>query len=908
MRLSTALCALAVVLPVLAVPAPLSPSRVEFKSSSVETAHRANSLDRKRGFLMARTNGDDDVNDGTSQENNDQYQSPVIVDSRDWIIVLRNVDEYRLKIDGLFLPVETKRDLRRLRDAFWQAFVQIRDRKFWSAKVGDKFNDLEWSSPEEAELSTVLRANNFNKMSEQEKELLQSYITAIKDLWPRAGRQYEFNIVSTPRSVQTNDEHQLQSLRADAMKDEMVEVGLDDFIRYYLPFQPDTDTVKLAEDCLKQSNHLNDASLECEEFSSGFQSTNVANQPFQKLGPIFHILETLKLRQKGPTCKFGLKSRDTTTLETSASDSDGYLRLLSTTTQLASETKLTEWPTSDIAVNFGLKHSPEDRKQNRRHVLHTAGHVMDNDPRRRFMYSVTIEGGDTRLWYWSRSHSVMTGSFDFTKEPRRFIHIMLAFIFATPQELGYDNSIKRIRDANGKVQYVYRIGSRFFKTLCSVVEPADLRITGRTTRVWEAEEVGSFEGAILTDNPRVIVRDVWLDESSKTEKEIQNQLFATLQGLHENGLSTQVDTSLSGEDEEHRKELVECIANGKYKDYFLTIIVDEKGISTRGVPETANLRVGIDVFDDVENSGPSRAQATSLTTSHKQEWRPRVPYRLAYKEVCTSLNNVANFSEAVETLIDGVTALQLLFIAGWVHRDISSGNLLSYTESGPKCRLGDLEFMKEFQPDEQDGSDPKTGTPHFMALEIQSSKSIYRPEFQGVEDEDFDSENELDPKKQPKPEIIKHNFEHDLESIFWLLLWFLTSRSGHEKAQEYGREVFQHAMKPSNAREDVFTAPARALNAIRTALSNHPPGVMKGVILLRDKLLKGYHRRKENVGARATYSHLYKEARTYLELCKKRSSEVVVEALPQLQHRKEGSKRVSCQKRKAAAPSDTSFR
>jgi hypothetical protein len=50
-----------------------------------------------------------------------------------------------------------------------------------------------------------------------------------------------------------------------------------------------------------------------------------------------------------------------------------------------------------------------------------------------------------------------------------------------------------------------------------------------------------------------------------------------------------------------------------------------------------------------------------------------------------------------------------LFFAGWVHRDISSGNLLGIKRDGrTRGILGDLEYAKRFDPDGMTGSDLKT--------------------------------------------------------------------------------------------------------------------------------------------------------------------------------------------------------
>ena len=52
-----------------------------------------------------------------------------------------------------------------------------------------------------------------------------------------------------------------------------------------------------------------------------------------------------------------------------------------------------------------------------------------------------------------------------------------------------------------------------------------------------------------------------------------------------------------------------------------------------------------------------------------------------------------------------------MFCAGWVHRDISSGNILAYQEPGGALRtkLSDLEYARKFPRDDgKVAGDPKT--------------------------------------------------------------------------------------------------------------------------------------------------------------------------------------------------------
>lgn len=96
----------------------------------------------------------------------------------------------------------------------------------------------------------------------------------------------------------------------------------------------------------------------------------------------------------------------------------------------------------------------------------------------------------------------------------------------------------------------------------------------------------------------------------------------------------------------------------------------------------------------------------------------RRQYRVLYKEVCTTVGEVKTLGEVVDvprqTLIRELStytnpvskeinacilALQLMFCAGWVHRDISSGNIMAHRDSDAwQAKLGDLEYAKKYAP------------------------------------------------------------------------------------------------------------------------------------------------------------------------------------------------------------------
>jgi len=165
--------------------------------------------------------------------------------------------------------------------------------------------------------------------------------------------------------------------------------------------------------------------------------------------------------------------------------------------------------------------------------------------------------------------------------------------------------------------------------------------------------------------------------------------------------------------------------------------------------------------------------------------------------------------------------LIVMYLAGWVHRDISGGNILWYDDKTGNSRgiLSDLEYAKK---DTSDGgcSDPKTvilfslpvdelaylthkqqGTAFYMAHEITKGVTLAEP----PRDEGHWQET------MP----LRHNFLHDVESVWWLHLWTMLDRVPHEPSQKLARHIFVNG-PPTLTREAVFITPGKLFEVLRT--------------------------------------------------------------------------------------------
>ncbi|TRM63105.1 hypothetical protein BD626DRAFT_495507 [Schizophyllum amplum] len=453
------------------------------------------------------------------------------------------------------------------------------------------------------------------------------------------------------------------------------------------------------------------------------------------------------------------------------------------------------------------------------------------------------------VWYFSRSHSCMSTTFDMRKNYRRCIEVFIAFMFATPAELGFDETVELI-SVGGEWHYGYKVGDRFYRSTRSIFEHNGTRITGRGTRVWEVVRVKDFKDPTPLDDKRSALKDVWLDEGARTEREIQEALFRDLDLVAQriNDSDPATIHVLDGFEPETRTALRKCVADRKlYSKYFLTINHDWTGPTSK--PRAAHAVAVPDLFGvqpsplvaSVPGSDSTRARSNPLvpaltapTPVVERAFVPKYQYRVVFGEVGEALHYVDNISVVLRAVQDCLFALQLLFLAGWVHRDISTGNLLWWNGCG---LLADLEYAKKFEPSTGGSADPKTVWYRFL-YGCRNSKTmlIYeppRPTFASFAERlAYDAANN-EPDTQPRTHVVVHNFEHDLESLFWVLLWIYMARLPHplvpslEGMHVGGAESMQTQDSPDsvgilNPNEPQETAiPPHVLQVVGEIFQNH---------------------------------------------------------------------------------------
>ncbi|KAH9487304.1 hypothetical protein JR316_0001374 [Psilocybe cubensis] len=457
--------------------------------------------------------------------------------------------------------------------------------------------------------------------------------------------------------------------------------------------------------------------------------------------------------------------------------------------------------------------------------------------------SMTFEGDKATLWYHCRSHSAVSRQFNFVENPKLLVKVFLSFLFATDEELGYDPNVTLVEGK--KRQYTFTIPSsdgksaKFYRTVKVISEYRSNNISGRMARVWLVDRVDSEGNKI---GPQCVLKDVWLAVNALTEKEIQTAIFADIEKYcHPN----KPDYNLALDPPEDSPEAslnaikmrnAELVKSGKYKQYFLDIESDYSGKPSKDVLEGCTPVTGLfqnadaDRIASLNDNSIRPVGSTPFIKSgqqHKRTFTPRKQYRVIFKEVCQAVGDLPTLGKVLNILKQTLIPLSLLYCAGWVHRDISSGNILAHQEGRIlRAKLSDLEYAKRFPlPEDYEGNvNPKIGTPFFMPVEIMQDVYLYS---QIVNDDDLEfaihnptlfiakQQHDLGgPRKNTtqnnileKPVI--YNFQHDLESLWWVLVWSLTARVSHQPSRTWANQVFQHDVVPTPERVRFLRALSR---------------------------------------------------------------------------------------------------
>ncbi|KAG2336967.1 hypothetical protein BDR05DRAFT_1011205 [Suillus weaverae] len=494
----------------------------------------------------------------------------------------------------------------------------------------------------------------------------------------------------------------------------------------------------------------------------------------------------------------------------------------------------------DIAVPFEFKKGRdiESLRDDEHKIIWSLHNIMREDLLRRFAFGITVEDTQLRLWLSNRAFLAVTEPINIFENINGVISLFYALGSAsassTMKELGWDPTVERIRD--GEVfQYKFTIGDEVFTTTRELATYGADSMVGRGTRVYEATDA---------DGEKVAIKDSWREVERQSEGEILENILASC------------TEKLSAEDLANAKK--HFVGVRLWQDVAIDETRDETPMLAGGHNRTwvsidlnpiLSTRQHLSSTGNVPDSGRLSATRLGSIARNGTGIPRRVHTRTIFHDVGVVLKDVTPLADILSCLLGALKALHYMHKAGWVHRDFSVGNAIWVGGIG---KLGDFEYAKKI--DSKTSQDVRTGTMHFMALEVESQKYLYFP---NPDTFTFDTGLPLKPPFRmnfPLKPPFRMNFLHDIESVWWAFTWIFfyhtdteTADAGHSFDAQW--EKFQLAFPGTvgqTSRRDFFNDLRELDISCQTVLSKTCFDVCQYIPHFANALQDGYQKAEAN--------------------------------------------------------------
>ncbi|KAG9310746.1 hypothetical protein JVU11DRAFT_9352 [Chiua virens] len=270
----------------------------------------------------------------------------------------------------------------------------------------------------------------------------------------------------------------------------------------------------------------------------------------------------------------------------------------------------------------------------------------------------------------------------------------------------------------------------------------------------------------------------------------------------------------------------------------------------------------------------------------------RVHARIVFHDVGVALKDVTLLADNLRCLCHALKGLHYLHKAGWVHRDFSVGNAIWIADDNGGTgigKLGDFEYAKRMDSDIS--HDVRTGTMHFMAVEVEyqgylfqpsiASRSIYHDPL-GIISPDASSTIRTRPS-------FRMNFLHDIESAWWAFAWVFfyhtETTSVHHPFDAQWNE-FQKAFPGAidhTSRQNFFMNSARLEEALGT-LSDACQPFCSNILFFAEVLKQSYRKAEKPYPELALDVLAYEthdKAFNYIQDAQSKAGSIVLQPLPE---------------------------
>ncbi|KAK2459545.1 hypothetical protein APHAL10511_008424 [Amanita phalloides] len=398
------------------------------------------------------------------------------------------------------------------------------------------------------------------------------------------------------------------------------------------------------------------------------------------------------------------------------------------------------WEDVAVTMEFKKRNDEFDCIDNIEKQIFSMQQVMAFDPCRRFTFGLTIENTDVRLWFCSRSMTAVSKTFDLNKHPQCLILAFLSFTYASKADLGWDETMKP-KIIGGEKRYEIKVGDNTYETQGDALSDVVARsVVGRATRVYKVKKLQDTTGQMY------VLKDVWLAKGRRPEHTIREEILEDIERVLGENDKKKVEKHLFTP-VDHCIVQVETKDKGWVDDDTHDVILRKAEFSTSNRLRVTNLNHTSDYV-------VTRAPPDHKNITH------RYHYRIVYEELAVPLYDLKQVSLIFHLFYELVQVLDIFHRAGWVHRDLSAGNV--FLHENERFKLGDLEFAKKMGKTGE--RDVRTGTLDIVAFEVERQKYMYLPD------------------GPPKP-FFYHNSLHELESVWWLATWCLFFHRPSESEQ-----------------------------------------------------------------------------------------------------------------------------
>ncbi|PSN59265.1 hypothetical protein BS50DRAFT_580135 [Corynespora cassiicola Philippines] len=401
---------------------------------------------------------------------------------------------------------------------------------------------------------------------------------------------------------------------------------------------------------------------------------------------------------------------------------------------------------SHVLIPGELKSNPREDNHSTTwfDLVRYAREILSAQDTRRFVLGFTLCGSIMRVWEFDRLGVVGSTPFDINTDARMFVTAILAFLWMSEEELGFDPTILH---ENGICTHVQRDGGPERLWLRELIK-RKRSVAGRATTCWK----GSVRDEVDCE---LVIKDSWEYEERPEEGLLLKE--ATEAGVnnvaryyyHETVL---VDGRADDVLENVRKGLSEALGRDPLQRRAINH-ESAPSVSTSGASQQEKERGRSHGMTRKRSSSsvqvsippPKRSCSISPVKQDLRRRKNRVHRRLVMRSVGKTLYEASSPQGILTGLIGGINGHESLLDAKILHRDISIGNVM-LTIAEDDGFLIDLDLAIKIDREGASGAPSKTGTKVFMAI-----GALYGEE---------------------------HTFMHDLESFFWVLYWICVHCNG----------------------------------------------------------------------------------------------------------------------------------